>query len=112
MNRDVESFAEQGLLPIKGLLTDKNVNEVVINPDGGIFAEYADAPYMMPVTDVELSGHEIHSLGSNLAGETGNALGEEHPIVSGRVFVFGNDVRVQVVIPPAIEDGVSLSIRK
>lgn len=112
MSHDVESFAEQGLLPIKDLLTDDNVNEVVINPDGRIFAEYADAPHMQLVDNVEMFEHEIHSLGSNLVGETGNALGDDHPIVSGRVFVFGSDVRVQVVIPPAIENGVSLSIRK
>ena len=112
MSSDVASFAEQGLLPIKDLLTDDKVNEVVINPDGQIFAEYADAAHMHAVDGVEMSEHDIHSLGSNLAGETGNALGEDHPIVSGRVFVFGADVRVQVVIPPAIEAGVSLSIRK
>lgn len=112
MSSDVESFAEQGLLPIKDLLTNDKVNEVVINPDGQIFAEYAGAAHMQVVDGVEMSEHEIHSLGSNLAGETGNALGDDHPIVSGRVFVFGADVRVQVVIPPAIENGVSLSIRK
>lgn len=112
MSTDVESFAEQGLLPIKKLLTDDNVNEVVINPDGKIFVEYADEAHMKCVDDVEMDEHEIRSLGSNLAGETGNALGEEHPIVSGRVFVFGSDVRVQVVVPPAVETGVSLSIRK
>lgn len=112
MNTDVESFAEQGLLPLKTLLTDDNVNEVVINPNGKIFVEYADASHMKCVDDVEMEEHEIRSLGGNLAGETGNALGEEHPIVSGRVYVFGSDVRVQVVVPPAIETGVSLSIRK
>ena len=112
MSTDVESFAEQGLLPLKTLLTDDNVNEVVINPNGKIFVEYADASHMKCVDDVEMEEHEIRSLGGNLAGETGNALGEEHPIVSGRVYVFGSDVRVQVVVPPAIETGVSLSIRK
>lgn len=112
MSVDVESFAEQGLLPIKKLLTDDNVNEVVINPDGNIFVEFADASHMRCVDDVKMGEDEIRSLGSNLAGETGNALGDEHPIVSGRVFVFGRDVRVQVVVPPAIESGVSLSIRK
>jgi len=112
LNTDVESFAEQGLLPLKTLLTDDNVNEVVINPNGKIFVEYADASHMKCVDDVEMEEHEIRSLGGNLAGETGNALGEEHPIVSGRVYVFGSDVRVQVVVPPAIETGVSLSIRK
>lgn len=112
MSTDVKSFAENGLLPIRELLEDENVNEVVINPNGKIFVEYADKSHMQEVSDVELSEHEILSLGSNLAGETGNALGDEHPIISGRVFVFGNDVRVQVVVPPAVEAGVSLSIRK
>lgn len=112
MTTEVESFAEQGLLPLQSLLSDDLVNEVVINPDGKIFVEFADAAHMQAVDDVEIDEHEIRSLGSNLAGETGNALGEDHPIVSGRVFVFGNDVRVHVVVPPAIENGVSLSIRK
>lgn len=109
---DVNSYAEQGLTPLRDLLCSEEINEVVINPDGRIFAEYAEAEHMQEIADMEMSEQEIHSLGSNLAGETGNALGEEHPIVSGRVFVFGNDVRVQVVVPPAIEKGVSLSIRK
>ena len=109
---DITSYAEQGLTPLKDLLTADDVNEVVINPDGRIFVEYANASHMLEVTDAQMSEQDIHSLGSNLAGEIGNALGEEHPVVSGRVFVFGNDMRVQVVIPPAIENGVSLSIRK
>lgn len=109
---EVESFAEQGLLPLKTLLSNDLVNEVVINPDGKIFVEFADAAHMQEASDIQIDEIDIRSLGSNLAGETGNALGEEHPIVSGRVFAFGNDVRVQVVVPPAIEKGVSLSIRK
>ncbi|KPB00614.1 P-type DNA transfer ATPase VirB11 [Ahrensia marina] len=112
MNESVNSYAEQGLKPLEALLVSDDVNEVVINPDDRIFVEYTNKAHMEEVTDVQMSEHEIHSLGSNLAGDTGNALGEDHPIVSGRVFVFGNDVRVQVVVPPAIEKGVSLSIRK
>jgi len=109
---EIASYAEQGLAPLRELLTAENVNEVVINPDGRIFVEYANAAHMKEVTDAKMSEQDILSLGSNLAGEIGNVIGSEHPIVSGRVFVFGNDVRVQVVIPPAIETGVSLSIRK
>ncbi len=109
---DVNSYAEQGLMPLKDLLSGDDVNEIAINPDGRIFVEFADAAHMQEITDTKMSEQEIHSLGSNLAGETGNALGDEHPIVSGRVFVFGSDVRVQVIVPPAIEGGVSLSIRK
>ena len=112
MSETVNSYAEQGLKPLKSLLTSDDVNEVVINPDGRIFVEHADKPHMHEVRDCQIAEHDIHSLGNNLAGETGNALGEDHPIVSGRIFVFGNDMRVQVVVPPAIESGVSLSIRK
>jgi len=112
VNETVNSYAEQGLKPLQALLTSDDLNEVVINPDSRIFVEHANKPHMQEVVDVGIAEHDIHSLGNNLAGETGNALGEDHPIVSGRVFVFGSDVRVQVVVPPAIERGVSLSIRK
>lgn len=112
MTTEISSYAEQGLGALEDLLRSDRVNEIVINPDNRIFVEYSDQEHMQEVSDVSMSEHDIQSLGSNLAGETGNALGDDHPIVSGRVFVFGNDVRVQVVVPPAIEKGVSLSIRK
>ena len=108
----VSSYAEQGLAPLRDLLTSDRVNEVVINPDGGIFVEHADAAHMSAAICIEMPEHAIRTLGGHLAGETGNALGEDHPIVSGRVHVFGADMRVQVVAPPAVERGVSLSIRK
>ena len=108
----VSSYSEQGLAPLRELLTSDRVNEVVINPDGGIFVEHADAAHMTKAICIELSEQAIRTLGGHLAGETDNALGEEHPIVSGRVHVFGADMRVQVVVPPAVERGVSLSIRK
>ena len=108
----VSSYAEQGLAPLQDLLTSGRVNEVVINPDGGIFVEHAGAPHMARAIEIDMPEHAIRTVGGHLAGETGNALGEDHPIVSGRVHVFGADMRVQVVVPPAIERGVSLSIRK
>ena len=108
----VSSYAEQGLAPLRALLTSDRVNEVVINPDGCIFVEHVDAAHMTPAICIEMPEQAIRSVGGHLAGETGNALGEDHPIVSGRVTVFGSDMRVQVVVPPAVERGVSLSIRK
>ena len=105
------TFAENDLAPLQDLLTDDSVNEVVINPDGQIFVERATSDHMQRV-DLELPESKVKSLGANLAGETNNVLGDKHPIVSGRVMVFGAPVRVQVVVPPAIETGVSVSIRK
>lgn len=87
------------------------MNEVVINPDGQVWVEYADAPHMTR-WEGSLAVARLRMLGGHLAGETRNQLGPKHPIVSGRVRVFGQSVRVQVIVPPAIEEGVSVSIRK
>jgi type IV secretion system protein VirB11 len=105
------SYVEQYLSPLRGFLSDEGVNELVINPDGSIFVEAAGAAHMHQV-DFELSAQAIKRLGAQLAGETKNTLGSHNPIVSGRVSVWGFPLRVQVVTEPAINSGVSLSIRK
>jgi len=112
MHKPVGSFAEHGLKPLEKYLTDDAVNEVVINPDSAVFVEYASESHMQLIDDVKMTPGQIQTLGNNLAGETSNAVGKENPIVSGRVKIFGSDMRIQVVIPPAVEDGVSLAIRK
>ena len=105
------SHAEQGLLPLRAPLTSDEVNEVVVNPDGQIWVEYASQSHMQ-LWDGEIPAARLKTLGSHLAGESKNQLGPHHPIVSGRIKVFGQSMRVQVIVPPAIEDGVSVSIRK
>ena len=105
------SHAEQGLLPLRDLLTSDEVNEVVVNPDGRIWVEYASQSHMTQWPG-EIPAARVKTLGSHLAGEAKNQLGPQHPIVSGRIQVFGQSMRVQIIVPPAIEDGVSLSIRK
>ncbi len=105
------SYVEQYLSPLRDYLVDDRVNELVINPNGSIFIEESGAPHMHEI-DVTLSPHAIKRLGAQLAGETRNTLGALNPIVSGRVTVWGSPQRVQVVIEPAVEQGVSLSIRK
>lgn len=105
------SYVEQYLNPLQNYLVDDNVNELVINPNGSIFIEAAGASHMHEI-DVKLPAQAIKRLGAQLAGETRNTLGALSPIVSGRVTVWGNPQRVQIVIEPAIDHGVSLSIRK
>ncbi|MBY3179758.1 P-type DNA transfer ATPase VirB11 [Rhizobium leguminosarum] len=109
-NRET-SYVEQYLRPLRDFLVNDRVNELVINPNGSIFIEAAGAEYMHEI-DVPLSPHAIKRLGAQLAGDTRNTLGALHPIVSGRVMVWGHPLRVQIVVEPAIEFGVSLSIRK
>ncbi|MPR10165.1 P-type DNA transfer ATPase VirB11 [Microvirga tunisiensis] len=105
------SYVEQYLSPLKDYLVSDNINELAINPDGSIFVEEAGAEHMHKI-DVTLPPHAIKRLGAQLAGETRNTLGALHPIFSGRIMVWGCRQRVQVVAEPAIEEGVSLSIRK
>ena len=105
------SHAEQGLGPLRELLTSEDVNEVVINPDRSIWIEYAGSSHMQ-VWEGSIPPERLKILGTHLAGATGNQLGPKNPIVSGRIQVFGQSMRVQVIIPPAIESGVSVSIRK
>ena len=111
MNEIPRSHAEQGLGPLRGLLTSDEVNEVVINPDGGVWVEYAGVEHMQR-WEGEIPEPRLKMLGNHLAGETKNQLGPKHPIVSGRVHLFGQSVRVQIIVPPAIEGGISVSIRK
>ncbi|RWN25190.1 P-type DNA transfer ATPase VirB11 [Mesorhizobium sp.] len=105
------SYVEQYLHPLKDHLVHASINELAINPNGSIFVEEADSIYMREI-GVTLPPQAIKRLGAQLAGETRNTLGALNPIVSGRVMVWGNPQRVQVVVEPAIEQGVSLSIRK
>ncbi|MGX9120405.1 P-type DNA transfer ATPase VirB11 [Mesorhizobium sp. BHbsci] len=109
-SRDI-SYVEQYLGPLRDYLVNDNINELAINPNGSIFVEAAGALHMQQV-DVALPPRAIKRLGAQLAGETRNTLGAHHPIVSGRVVVWGNSLRVQVVVEPAVEMGVSLTIRK
>lgn len=105
------SYVEQYLEPLRDYLVDDRINELVINPNGSIFVEEAGAHHMHEI-DLSLPAQAIKRLGAQLAGETRNTLGALNPTVSGRVTVWGNPQRVQVVAEPAIEHGVSLSIRK
>ncbi len=105
------TYAEQGLAPLRALLTSDDVNEVVINPDRSVWVEHAGETHMR-VWEGTIPPERLKMLGSHLAGETGNQLGPKNPIVSGRIFVFGQSMRVQVIVPPAVEAGVSVSIRK
>ncbi|MBP7243262.1 MAG: Flp pilus assembly complex ATPase component TadA [Amaricoccus sp.] len=105
------SHAEHGLRELRPLLVADDVNEVAINPDGAVWAERADAEHMVR-TGHHYPPGKVLQLSKHLAGETKNVLGPKHPIVSGSLHAFGQVLRVQIVVPPAVEDGASLSIRK
>lgn len=105
------SHAEHDLRELRSLLVADDINEVVINPDGIVWAELADAEHMVR-TGHHFPPAKVKQLSKHLAGETMNVLGPKRPIVSGSLRAFGQALRVQIVVPPAVEEGASLSIRK
>ena len=105
------SHAEHDLRELRELLVAEDINEVVINPDGAVWAERADAEHMVR-TGHHFPPGKVLQLSKHLAGETMNRLGPKHPIVSGSLRAFGQVLRVQIIVPPAVEKGASLSIRK
>ncbi len=105
------SQAEHDLRELRPLLTSDAINEVVINPDGAVWIERADAEHMIR-TEHSFPLAKIKPLSDTLAGETNNRIGPKHPLVSGSLIAFGQSLRVQIVVPPAVEAGASVSIRK
>ena len=95
------SHAEHDLRELRQLLVAEDINEVVINPDGAVWVERADAEHMVP-TGHQFPPKKVEQLSNHLAGETMNRLGPKHPIVSGSLLAFGQVLRVQIVVPPAV----------
>lgn len=105
------SHAEHELRALRPLLDDPAINEVVINPDGAVWYERADTEHMIRA-DHRFVSAKMADLGNHLAADSNNKLGPRHPLVSGSITANGQTLRVQVVVPPAVEAGTSISIRK
>lgn len=96
------------LLPIKQILDRDGVNEVSINRPFEAWVEMKGDMYReeLPTFDME----HLKSLGRLIAQSTEQRLSEEEPLLSA---TLPNGYRVQIVFPPACEQGsVVMSIRK
>jgi type IV secretion system protein VirB11 len=96
------------LLPLKQILDREGVNEVSINRPFEVWVETGGDMIRedMPAFDVE----HLKSLGRLVAQATEQRLSEEEPLLSA---TLPNGYRIQIVFPPACEQGcVVISIRK
>jgi len=96
------------LLPIKQLLEREGVNEVSINRPFEVWVELKGDMFReeLPSFDIE----HLKSLGRLVAQATEQRLSEEEPLLSA---TLPNGYRIQIVFPPACEQGcVVMSIRK
>jgi len=96
------------LLPLKQILERDGVNEVSINRPHEVWIELKGDMIReeLPTFDLE----HLKSLGRLVAQATEQRLSEEEPLLSA---TLPNGYRIQIVFPPACEQGsVVISIRK
>ena len=94
--------------PLREYLHRDGVTEVCVNRPGEVVVEcnnvweHFDAP--------DLDFHRLRSIGVAVAAYTRNELSDTQPILSA---VLPGDERMQVVMPPACEEGtISITLRK
>ncbi|ATG37964.1 MAG: Flp pilus assembly complex ATPase component TadA [Rhodobiaceae bacterium] len=87
-----------------------DVIEICVNPDGSVWGEFQGDHFMRPL-DVALSQTEIRDLGNQIAGGAGSRIGKEKPIVSVSITYRNRPIRAQVIQPPAVQSGHSISLR-
>ena len=103
-------YLNEYLAPLVPWLEDDAVSEIAINPDGRIWIEregqdtLEEGTPSMPVDATRLA--------RTIAGAAGLKISEAHPILSARTDWKSRQIRVQAVLPPAIDQGAALSFRR
>jgi type IV secretion system protein VirB11 len=99
---------ESYLLPLKQILDEDGVNEISINRPGEVWVEKMGDMIRKELPSFDLE--HLKSLSRLIAQATEQRLSEEEPLLSA---TLPNGYRVQIVFPPACEQGcVVISIRK
>ncbi len=104
------SFAalETYLLPLKSIFAEEGVNEIMINKPQEAWVENRGDFRLEYVPEFDID--HLLGLGRLIAQSTNQKISEERPLLSA---TLPNGYRVQVVFPPAVEQGLAvLSIRK
>lgn len=87
-----------------------DVIEICINPDGRVWGEFQGDHFMRPL-DVELTQTEIRDLGNQIASAANSRMGKDKPIVSVSIEYRNRPIRAQVIQPPVVQTGHSISLR-
>lgn len=106
------SFLATYLKPLAGSLADPAVVEIAINPDGKVWVETRGAEHMTGLTDVIYSAAQARDLATSIASATQGQISEKKPLISGKIEMSGKPIRAQVVYPPVVEGGPSITLRR
>ena len=96
-----------GVGPIQPLLDDPDISDIMVNRFDQIFIERKGR---LQVTDLQFRDERhLLNVARRIAGKVGRRIDEASPMVDARLE---DGSRVNVVIPPLVLDGTSISIRK
>jgi type IV secretion system protein VirB11 len=99
---------ETYLAPISEILAMDGINEVMVNEAGGVWIEKKGDHTYQPIP--EFTFQHLLSMGRLIAQSTSQEISFERPILSA---TLPNGYRVQVLFPPAVEQGTcAFAIRK
>ncbi len=104
------SYLERYLDPFRDLITRDDIVELAINPDGRVWIE-RQGMAAMEETGQRLDPAAAANLANTLVGDARARVSERVPLVSGKIEYRGRPLRVQVVVPPAVDRGAAISIR-
>jgi pilus assembly protein CpaF len=106
MNRDLELLISF-LTPIKELLLDDSISEIMGNPDGSWWFEKHGRLY--GAEDLQFGTKALRTGLEVIANKLGRKLGEGHPILNAQL---PDGSRLAAVLPPVVEPFPSVTIRK
>lgn len=104
------SYLEASLARLGDAIRRPDVIEICLNPDGRVWGEFQGDHFMRDLGR-PLSLTEIRDLGNQIASAANSTLSARKPIVSVSITWKGRPIRAQVIQPPAVEGGFSISLR-
>ena len=104
------SYLEASLDALAPAIGRPDVIEICINPDGSTWGEF-HGDHFMSALGSPLSQTAIKDLGNQIASAAGTTLSQKKPIVSVSIVYRDRPIRAQVIQPPAVEGGFSISLR-
>ena len=87
-----------------------DVIEICINPDGSCWGEFQGDHFMSRLAQT-LTEDQVKDLGNQIASDAGTPLSKDKPIVSVSIMYRDRPIRAQVITPPAVSRGMSISLR-
>jgi type IV secretion system protein VirB11 len=104
------SYLEASLDRLGAPVQRDDTIEICINPDGQVWGEFQGDHFMRSL-GTPLTQTEIKDLGNQIASAASTTLSTKKPIVSVSILYRDRPIRAQVIQPPAVEGGFSISLR-